>query len=118
MPDQIVPIPSDHLQLAGVVRIPDGVGPNERRPAVIVLHGFGSNMQSGNVQRPVAMLDARGYVEGETDRIDRPLAEARADLADGARQCRLPALRRRGRGRWKLIAGEKRLDFRHRRIGR
>src|SRR5262249_39305812 len=30
-------------KLVGTVRVPDGVKPGERRPAWIVMHGFGSN---------------------------------------------------------------------------
>src|SRR5260370_31657859 len=58
-----------NLTLAGVVRIPEGVGAGERRPAFIVLHGFGSNMNAGNVLKPCAMLEELGYV---TLRFDMP----------------------------------------------
>ncbi len=58
-----------NLTLAGVVRVPDGVGAGERRPAFIVLHGFGSNMNAGNVLKPCAMLEELGYV---TLRFDMP----------------------------------------------
>src|SRR5260370_40668827 len=58
-----------NLTLAGVVRVPDGVGAGERRPAFIVLHGFGSNMNAGNVLKPCAMLAELGYV---TVRFDMP----------------------------------------------
>jgi uncharacterized protein len=57
------------LALAGVVRVPNGAGPSERRPAFMVLHGFGSNMQAGNVLKPCAMLDELGYA---TLRFDMP----------------------------------------------
>ena len=62
MEDQIVAIPSGSLRLAGILRFPADIGPNERRPAIIVLHGFGSNTKSGNVQLPMTMLSERGYV--------------------------------------------------------
>jgi alpha-beta hydrolase superfamily lysophospholipase len=62
MVDSVVSIPSGALLLSGVLRIPDDVAPGERRPAVIVLHGFGSNTKSGNVQLPMAMLSERGYI--------------------------------------------------------
>src|SRR6478736_5368018 len=39
-------------KLAGTVRIPDAVKPGERRPAWIVMHGFGSNSSSSNVIEP------------------------------------------------------------------
>ena len=57
------------LTLIGAVRVPEGAGANERRPAFIVLHGFGSNMNAGNVLMPCAMLEALGYV---TFRFDMP----------------------------------------------
>jgi pimeloyl-ACP methyl ester carboxylesterase len=57
------------LTLAGAVRVPERVGVHERRPAFIVLHGFGSNRNAGNVLKPCAMLEALGYV---TLRFDMP----------------------------------------------
>src|SRR5262245_39040779 len=56
-------------KLAGTVRIPDGVKPGERRPAWIVMHGFGSNQTSSNVLEPCAMFEQLGYV---TLRFDMP----------------------------------------------
>jgi alpha-beta hydrolase superfamily lysophospholipase len=56
-------------KLAGVVRVPDGVRGGERRPAFIVMHGFGSNMTSTNVLEPCAMFEKLGYV---TMRFDMP----------------------------------------------
>jgi hypothetical protein len=69
MAEQRVTFKLDGLSLAGVVRLPDGVAANEPRPAFIVLHGFGSNMNAGNVLTPCAMLDELGYV---TLRFDMP----------------------------------------------
>jgi dipeptidyl aminopeptidase/acylaminoacyl peptidase len=57
-----VRFPSDRLSLAGVIETPKGLKPGERRPAFLVLHGFGSNKSSNNVRLPVAMLNALGYV--------------------------------------------------------
>ena len=51
------------------MRVPDGVKPGERRPAFIVMHGFGSNSSSSNVLEPCAMFEKLGYV---TLRIDMP----------------------------------------------
>jgi pimeloyl-ACP methyl ester carboxylesterase len=68
MPEQIsaaetrVTFASDGLQLCGIVRIPEGAAGGERLPAIIVLHGFGSNKNAGNVLAPCKMLDALGYV--------------------------------------------------------
>src|SRR5262245_15762118 len=44
------------------IRVPDGPKPAERRPAFIVLHGFGSRMTADNVMRPTAMFEKLGYV--------------------------------------------------------
>ena len=69
MSEQHVTFKSDGLTLAGMVRVPDGVAPSERRPAFMVLHGFGSNQNAGNVLKPCAMLNELGYV---TMRFDMP----------------------------------------------
>src|SRR5580704_6996143 len=69
MAEQRVTFKLEGLTLAGVVRVPDGVAASERRPAFIVLHGFGSNMKAGNVLAPCAMLEQLGYV---TLRFDMP----------------------------------------------
>jgi uncharacterized protein len=61
MPEQRVVIPSDGLELAGYVGVPEGLAPGERRPVFIVLHGFGSNMNAGNVTQPCAMFQKLGY---------------------------------------------------------
>lgn len=62
MQPETVSIPSAGLRLSGVVRVPDGLSPGERRPAFLVLHGFGSNKDSGNVLRPAGVLGRLGYV--------------------------------------------------------
>jgi pimeloyl-ACP methyl ester carboxylesterase len=69
MSEQRITFKFEGLTLAGVVRLPDNVGAGERRPAFIVLHGFGSNMNAGNVLTPCAMLEELGYV---TLRFDMP----------------------------------------------
>jgi dipeptidyl aminopeptidase/acylaminoacyl peptidase len=53
---------SDGLKLSGIVHVPDGVRAGERRPAFLVLHGFGSNKMSGNSMRPAEVLAEFGYV--------------------------------------------------------
>jgi pimeloyl-ACP methyl ester carboxylesterase len=60
---------SKGLKIAGTVRVPAGVAKGERRPAFMVLHGFGSNSSSSNVLEPCAMLEKLGYV---TLRFDMP----------------------------------------------
>src|SRR5262245_63355555 len=62
MAETKVTIPSDGLKLAGVVRVPDNLKAGERRPAFIVMHGFGSNMNSTNVLEPCVMFEKLGYV--------------------------------------------------------
>lgn len=57
-----VSIPSDGLELSGVVSIPDDLVAGERRGAFLVLHGFGSTKESGNVMGPARLLEALGYV--------------------------------------------------------
>jgi dipeptidyl aminopeptidase/acylaminoacyl peptidase len=53
---------SEGLKLSGFITIPEGHKPGTRRPAIMVLHGFGSNKNSGNVQIPCDMLSKMGYV--------------------------------------------------------
>lgn len=69
MPEQRVSFQSKGLTLAGIVRVPEGVKADERRPAFIVLHGFGSRMTAENVLQPCALLEKLGYV---TMRFDMP----------------------------------------------
>src|SRR5690242_8323132 len=69
MAEQKVSFKSKGLAIAGTVRVPEGVGPRERRPAFMVLHGFGSNSNSTNVLEPCAMFEKLGYV---TLRFDMP----------------------------------------------
>jgi uncharacterized protein len=66
MSEERVTFKSQGLTLAGIVRAPEDAG---KRPAFIVLHGFGSNMNAGNVLGPCAMLGELGYV---TLRFDMP----------------------------------------------
>jgi alpha-beta hydrolase superfamily lysophospholipase len=69
MPETKVTFTCDGRKLVGVVRIPDGVQAGERRPAFIVMHGFGSNMNSTNVLEPCKMFEKLGYA---TMRFDMP----------------------------------------------
>ncbi|MFZ0073992.1 MAG: alpha/beta fold hydrolase, partial [Xanthobacteraceae bacterium] len=58
---QGVTFSSDGLQLAGVVHVPEGLRPGERRPAVIMMHGFGAN-RNGGPAWVCGQLEAWGYV--------------------------------------------------------
>jgi pimeloyl-ACP methyl ester carboxylesterase len=69
MAEERITFKSKGLTIAGTVRVPDGLAPRERRPAFMVLHGFGSNMNSTNVLEPCAMFEKLGYV---TLRFDMP----------------------------------------------
>jgi pimeloyl-ACP methyl ester carboxylesterase len=60
--EENVRIESAGLRISGVVRIPAGLQPGERRAAFLVLHGFGSNKNSQNVLAPCKVLEGLGYV--------------------------------------------------------
>lgn len=62
MAEYEVSIPSDGLDLSGVVSIPDDLKDGEVRGAFLVLHGFGSTKESGNVMGPAKLLNALGYI--------------------------------------------------------
>ena len=69
MSDTKITFQSQGRRLSGAVRVPDSVKPGEKRPAFIVMHGFGSNSSSSNVLEPCAMFEKLGYV---TLRFDMP----------------------------------------------
>jgi dipeptidyl aminopeptidase/acylaminoacyl peptidase len=50
------------LKINGFIHKPAGMKPGEKRPAFMVLHGFGSNCSSGNCVLPAEMLTEWGYV--------------------------------------------------------
>lgn len=62
MSESNISFQSQGLRLAGVVRTPANMQVGERRPAFLVLHGFGSNKGAENVLGPCAALEAQGYV--------------------------------------------------------
>lgn len=49
-------------KLAGIVHFPAGVKPGMRRPAVMVLHGFGSNKDSGTSKTVAELFALLGYI--------------------------------------------------------
>ena len=61
MPEQNITFKSAGLTLTGTLSLPDGVAAGEKRPAFMVLHGFGSTRHAGNVKTPCAMLNKLGY---------------------------------------------------------
>ena len=62
MTEHAITFPSAGLKLSGVVHVPSGMRPGERRAAFIVLHGFGSNKTSSNTMQPTKVLGELGYV--------------------------------------------------------
>ena len=50
------------LQLAGILHFPPDAKPGERRPAFMVLHGFGSNKDSGVPRAAAELFASLGYV--------------------------------------------------------
>ncbi len=88
--EEVVSVPSAGLQLHGVVSIPAGIKPGNRRAAFLVLHGFGGNSDSAGVLQPTHVLNEFGYAtlrfdmrgcgksEGEFGRV------IRGDRASGA----------------------------------
>ncbi len=62
MNEDVVSIPSGRLRLHGVLGTPAGSQRSERRPAFLVLHGFGSNCESPSVIQPTRVLSEFGYV--------------------------------------------------------
>ena len=63
MTEQPVTFSSAGLKLSGVVHLPRGLRPSERRGAFLVLHGFGSNKTSSNTMQPTKVLSELGYVD-------------------------------------------------------
>jgi len=60
--EEIVGFQSAGLRLHGMLGMPDGLRPSERRAAFLVLHGFGSNSESPTVLQPTRVLSEFGYV--------------------------------------------------------
>ena len=56
-----VEIPSDGLVLHGVLQMPDDAEPDDKRPAFIVLHGFGGHCEGVDSKSAVAFLGGLGY---------------------------------------------------------
>ncbi len=60
--EQRITFDSQGLKLSGVLHFPDNLAPGERRPACLVLHGFGSNKNSKACISPAKLLEKWGYV--------------------------------------------------------
>jgi pimeloyl-ACP methyl ester carboxylesterase len=50
------------LKLAGILHTPDGMKAGERRPAVLVLHGFGTSKGSGTTKGAADLFAELGYI--------------------------------------------------------
>jgi pimeloyl-ACP methyl ester carboxylesterase len=60
--EERVTFKSSGLSLSGVLHIPDDLAPGEKRPACLVLHGFGSNKASQACISPARLLEKWGYI--------------------------------------------------------
>jgi len=60
--EERVSFKSGDLKIAGIVHTPKDARAKERRPAFLVLHGFGSNKDSHNCKIPCQFLNDWGYV--------------------------------------------------------
>ncbi|TMH72819.1 MAG: alpha/beta hydrolase, partial [Betaproteobacteria bacterium] len=60
--EQRVHFSSAGLQLAGILHLPADMKSGERRPAFMVLHGFGSNKDSTTSRTVAELFAALGYV--------------------------------------------------------
>jgi uncharacterized protein len=60
--EEAVRIESDGLKLAGVIHFPPDRPAHERRPAFLVLHGFGGNKDTAGSIWPASQLAGWGYV--------------------------------------------------------
>ena len=53
---------NDELTISGAIHLPEDMQPGEKRPAVMVLHGFGSRKDAANVTGPTNIFLNWGYV--------------------------------------------------------
>lgn len=51
----------DGIELSGIVHLPDGLGAGEKRPAIIMMHGFGAN-KTGGPEWICRQYESWGYV--------------------------------------------------------
>jgi cephalosporin-C deacetylase-like acetyl esterase len=62
MNSEAITFTSQGLKLSAIIDFPSNMRADEKRPAMIVLHGFGSNKNAHNVLSPVSALGAKGYI--------------------------------------------------------
>ena len=92
---ETVTFASDGLNLSGVVHLPDDCRPGERRPAIIMMHGFGAN-KNGGPEWVCRQFAAWGYVAlrfdyrgcGETEQAHHDRERSHHDQRDLGRLAR------------------------------
>ncbi len=62
MAQKKVSFDSDGLTLQGILHTPRGMKTGERRPAMLVLHGFGTSKDGATPLRTAAILEKLGYI--------------------------------------------------------
>jgi dipeptidyl aminopeptidase/acylaminoacyl peptidase len=60
--EQPVEFISSGLKIAGVLHLPTGASPGQKRPGIVVLHGFGSNKNGGISLAAAKLFSSLGYV--------------------------------------------------------
>jgi hypothetical protein len=60
--EERVTFPSDGRSLAGILHTPDDLKPKEKRPAFLVLHGFGTNKDGTSPKEAARILSELGYI--------------------------------------------------------
>jgi pimeloyl-ACP methyl ester carboxylesterase len=65
---EAVSFESGGQRIAGIFHLPDDYRPGARVPAIVVLHGFGSNKNAANCATPTALYTAWGYAVLRFDR--------------------------------------------------
>jgi len=53
---------SDGLTLTGILHMPRGLKPGEKRPGMLVLHGFGTSKDGSTPLKAAEILEALGYI--------------------------------------------------------
>lgn len=62
MSDTPITFQSGGVDIAGTIRVPDNLGAEDKRPGLVILHGFGTHMNAANVLRPAELLEELGYI--------------------------------------------------------
>ena len=62
MTSEKITFSSHTLKISGVLELPDDYRPGERRAAIMMLHGFGSNKESGSCTIATRLFTQMGYV--------------------------------------------------------